>query len=247
MTVKPESGRLSPVLFAERGHQVTRLEAFVDAAFAFAVTLLVISVDSIPDSLDALVLALKGVPAFALSFVMIAMFWWMHARWSRRFGLDDVPSTLLSLLLVFLVLVYVYPLKLLCGLFLAWVTAGWFPAPLQFGSYADVRVVFIIYGIGFAALSLCIAELYALALRQRLSLGLTMQEAGATAGDVAAWRFATLVGALSVGIAAVLPDDVPAWAASLPGFVYFLMNATYWVARGAGRRCMARLQREAGA
>src|SRR3546814_7073413 len=42
--------------FVHRGRQVTRLETFVDAAFAFAVTLLVISIDEIPDSRAALVL-----------------------------------------------------------------------------------------------------------------------------------------------------------------------------------------------
>lgn len=40
----------------------TRLEAFVDAAFAFAVTLLVISVDSIPKSGAEMVDALKSHP-----------------------------------------------------------------------------------------------------------------------------------------------------------------------------------------
>ena len=96
----------------ERGREVTRIEAFVDAAFAFAVTLLVISFDAIPDSVPALVAALKGVPAFAASFALLAWIWWSHAAWSRRYGLDDGRSVLLSLLLVFLVLVYVYPLRL---------------------------------------------------------------------------------------------------------------------------------------
>ena len=39
---------------------MTRLEAFVDAAFAFAVTLLVISLDAIPNSIPALLEAMKG-------------------------------------------------------------------------------------------------------------------------------------------------------------------------------------------
>ena len=34
----------------QRGDQVTRLETFVDAAFAFAVTLLVVSFDAMPSS-----------------------------------------------------------------------------------------------------------------------------------------------------------------------------------------------------
>ena len=105
--------------FLHRGRQVTRLEAFVDAAFAFAVTLLVISIDAIPDSREALVVALKAVPSFAACFAMIAMFWAAHARWSRRYGFDDAASTTLSLLLVFVVLVYVYPLRLQFGVFFA--------------------------------------------------------------------------------------------------------------------------------
>ncbi len=38
----------------ERGDKVTRLEAFVDASFAFALTLLVIAGDSIPGSVAEL-------------------------------------------------------------------------------------------------------------------------------------------------------------------------------------------------
>ncbi|MCB1643573.1 MAG: DUF1211 domain-containing protein, partial [Xanthomonadales bacterium] len=49
--------------YVERGQQVTRLEAFVDAAFAFALTMLVISIDEIPGNRAELVQALKGVPA----------------------------------------------------------------------------------------------------------------------------------------------------------------------------------------
>ncbi len=114
-----------------RGGGATRLEAFVDAAFAFAVTLLVISADRVPDSVRALVLALKQVPAFAAGFALLALFWYAHVRWSRHYRLDGMLATLLSLLLVFLVLVYVYPLRLLLGTFFAWITAGWLPMPLS--------------------------------------------------------------------------------------------------------------------
>ena len=44
------------------GGRNNRLDAFVDAAFAFAVTLLVISADKVPDSIEALRIALKAVP-----------------------------------------------------------------------------------------------------------------------------------------------------------------------------------------
>ncbi len=82
--------------FRERGDQVTRLEAFVDAAFAFAVTLLVISLDGVPTSVEGLSAALKGIPAFAACFTLLAFFWYAHNTWSRRYGLDDFGSVFLS-------------------------------------------------------------------------------------------------------------------------------------------------------
>ena len=97
---EPPSLRRMPDGFLERGEHVTRLEAFVDAAFAFAVTLLVISLDAIPDSTPALIEALKGIPAFAASFAQIAFFWYSHASWSRRYGMNDGAGVWLSLLLI---------------------------------------------------------------------------------------------------------------------------------------------------
>src|SRR3546814_6417643 len=115
--------------FVHRGRQVTRLETFVDAAFAFAVTLLVISIDEIPDSRAVLVLALKAVHAFAACFAMIALFWAAHARWSPRYGFEDAASTPIDLVLVFVGLVYVYQLRPHFGVVLAWVTGACLPSP----------------------------------------------------------------------------------------------------------------------
>ncbi len=60
--------------FRVRGGVTTRIEAFVDAASAFVLTLLIISFGALPDSVDAMLLALKGVPAFALIFLLIGAF-----------------------------------------------------------------------------------------------------------------------------------------------------------------------------
>ena len=47
--------------FRLRGTEMTRLETFSDAAFAFAITMLVISVGKIPSNYQELILALKCV------------------------------------------------------------------------------------------------------------------------------------------------------------------------------------------
>ena len=50
-----------------RGNNMTRIETFVDAAFAFAFTMLVISIDEIPSSPLELFELSKYIPAFILS------------------------------------------------------------------------------------------------------------------------------------------------------------------------------------
>ncbi len=228
-----------PVRAAPRttsGERNNRLDAFVDAAFAFAVTLLVISADRIPDTVQSLLLALKAVPAFAASFIMVALFWYAHVRWSRRYRLETVPATLMSLLLVFLVLVYVYPLRLLFGTFFAWITGGWLPMPLRDFSYGnDVVLMFIVYGIAFASMSACMAGLYAHAWLRRRPLQLTSEEAAAATADVASYLFFVLAGLASALIAWSLPDAPKAWQLAIPGFLYFLLSLTALV-DGAGRR-----------
>lgn len=62
--------------FRLRGLEMTRIEVFVDAAFAFAVTLLVISFDSIPSIFEEMVLALKGTPAFVVSAAQLIWIWY---------------------------------------------------------------------------------------------------------------------------------------------------------------------------
>lgn len=222
--------------FRERGHQVTRLEAFVDAAFAFAVTLLVISLDAVPESISALLDALKDVPAFALSFLQIVLFWRAHATWSRRYGLDDGISNALSLALVALVLVYVYPLKILFGTFFSWISNGWIPWTVRVDSYGDILDMFVVYGLAFSTLSLCIAALYLRAWRLRDALALSPQERVDTAGFVAVWSWSAFVGVVSMCTALLMPEQPNYWIAGLPGMMYFLMNLSALVARIAGRR-----------
>ncbi len=61
--------------FRLRGMDMTRLETFIDAAFAFATTMLVISIGQIPGNYEELILALKQIPACASSFFIIMLYW----------------------------------------------------------------------------------------------------------------------------------------------------------------------------
>jgi uncharacterized membrane protein len=82
-----------------------RLDNFVDGAFAFALTLLVIADGSEGFDYAHLVEAMWRVPAFAGGFALIANFWYAHVAWRRAGGASDTGAVLISLALVFTVLI----------------------------------------------------------------------------------------------------------------------------------------------
>jgi uncharacterized membrane protein len=220
----------------ERGREVTRIEAFVDAAFAFAVTLLVISFNAMPDSAQALVEALKGVPAFAASFSLLAMLWWQHADWSRRYGLDDGHSVLLSLLLVFLVLVYVYPLRIIFTAFFGWVTHGWLPMGIAIDSARDLQLMFLAYAVAWTTLGFVVVALYRHAWRNRDALGLDRDERIELRGAIAAQWMIPGTGILALLVIAACALAGQPGLSAFSGFAYSLMALTGVAVTRARRR-----------
>jgi uncharacterized membrane protein len=81
------------------GIETGRLDMFVDGAFAFTLTLLVIGGDRVPNSAAALLHVLGGIPAFAVCFSLIACFRHGHVRRRRRCPRADGTGLWLSLLL----------------------------------------------------------------------------------------------------------------------------------------------------
>lgn len=226
--------------FIERGDKVTRLETFVDAAFAFAVSMLVISVGSVPDSIAELKDALKNVPAFAASFALIMVFWRGHEDWSRRYGLDDPTTARLSILLVFLVLVFVYPLRILFGGFFAWITNGWLPTPVYIETLDDLRWFFGSFAVAFGSMGLLMAALTAHAQRCADALGLDAGERLATRMELWRWLLIPSVASLSLALTLLLQPGVPNWLGGLPGMMYFLLNLSAPLLRVYARRVQRR-------
>jgi uncharacterized membrane protein len=230
-----------------RRHQPTRLEGFVDAAFAFAITLLVISIGHTPATVPEMLHALRGIPAFALCFVLLARLWNAHRTWSRHYDIEDVTSTVLSLALVFMVLVFVHPLRLLFALLFAWVSHGFLvDQPVNMSDVEELRWGFEVYAVGFGTICAIFALLYRHAVRHAARIGLDAQEQIATRMYVAIWTVLTATAAVSLASAALLPfrNDQP-FVFTLPGAVYALTGISApWVRRHY-RRKLARLTEHA--
>src|SRR5436190_7870221 len=113
-----KQGELDSEGFRLRGHEVSRLEGLTDGVFALALTLLILSAE-VPKTFSEMQESIKGLPAFAICFAAIMWFWGEHYKISRRYGLVDKTSMVLTSLLLFVVLFYVYPLKFLFSLVIA--------------------------------------------------------------------------------------------------------------------------------
>src|SRR3984885_1608727 len=96
--------------FPWRSGEITRLEAFCDVVFGFALTLLVVSLE-VPRTYAELIAAIRGFVPFAACFAQLVLIWRGHYRFSRRYGLEDPYTVFLNVVLLFLVLFFVYPLK----------------------------------------------------------------------------------------------------------------------------------------
>ncbi|GAA4859098.1 TMEM175 family protein [Luteimonas vadosa] len=219
--------------FRLRGQHATRLETFIDASFAFSLTLLVISYNQLPDTVAELRQALMRVPTFIASFALIAMFWNAHHRWSRRFGLHDGWTTLLGLAMVLTVLVYVYPLRMVISSFLSLLSGGWLPSELGVGTsgqLADVQAAFIIYSVGFGLLAWIMWRLNVHALRHADALALDDNERHQLGTEAGVYRILFWVAVLSILASLLVLWIAPAFdrrimlLAGLPMWLYAALS-----------------------
>lgn len=202
------------------GIEAGRLDMFVDGAFAFTLTLLVIGRDSIPSSVGELVRMLGGVPAFAASFAMVTFFWHGHVRWRRHNLHADDGGLFLSLLLVFFALIFVYPLHMMfSGLFHA-LSGGLLPSTFEISNVDDMRMLFVCYGLVFTCMAGTLALLFRHAARVAAGEGRSPLPARL---QQLTWTVPAVLGVLSALLALALPVTAAPWWWSVPGWLYGLM------------------------
>lgn len=217
--------------FRWRGGEITRLEGFTDAVFAFAVTLLVVSLE-VPRTFEELLVAMKGFFAFAICFAILTQVWYFHYKFSRRYGLQTVYTIVLNAALIFVVLFYVYPLKFLFTLAIGGLSGGRTLPISQLNRMIttshELSLLWLIYSAGVIAVYGLFALLYQYAYRMRVALELNEYEALSTRNAII--HFAGLAGVgVVVAIAALM---LPAAYVGYAGFL-FCLNAIWGWAAGS--------------
>jgi uncharacterized membrane protein len=206
----------------ERRYEVSRLEAFSDAAFAFALTLLVVSLD-VPKSYEQLVQTMRGFPSFACCFALLVWVWHEHNLFFRRYGLQDAWTVFVNSMLLFVTLFYVYPLKFMFDSMFAQFSPQAYPALTRM-SLPQLANASAIYGMGFFILFALFALLYRHAYNKRDSLGLTTVEAFDARAYLGHHVLSASVGLVAVGIALLGPLSY----APLSPMAFGLMGPAHW-------------------
>jgi uncharacterized membrane protein len=214
--------------FRLRGTAMSRVDGFSDVVFGFAITLLVVSLE-VPHTFEDLNRSLHDFIPFAICFLMLIRIWYSHYKFFRRYGLHDLGTICINATLLFVVLFYVYPMKFLFTNLIE----VWTGNVSGFGTYAQVRELMVIYGVGFTLVYLLFGALYWNAWRQRQTLALSQVEMFLTRSSMIENIAMSSVGMLSIAVATLLPQGF----AGLAGFVYVLLSVVGSIhGRWQGRR-----------
>ena len=208
--------------FRYRGRDVTRVEAFSDVVFGFALTLIVVSLE-VPQTFEELMATMKGFPAFAICFAILTWVWHVHHTFFRRYALTDELTIALNTALLFVVLFYTYPLKYMFSLVTGQIRGGYGGASLL-----------VIYGVGFAGIFALFLAMYAHAWRLRDELELNELERWDTRTNMIMYASYIAIGAASALLAVTLEGAAVRWA----GLMYWLLgpvSAYIGFKRGSGR------------
>jgi uncharacterized membrane protein len=158
---------------------------------------------------------MRGFIPFAISFALLINIWAQHYRYFRRYALQDSYVRLLNSVLLFFVLFYVYPLKFL---FVQALDRNGLDA-------GEARELFVIYGLGAAALQVVFCLMYLHVIAHRVALELKPLEFMRTRHTLIHHAATGSLALISVLAALVLPLSLMA----IPGYIYFLLLPYFWI------------------
>ncbi|MFD0750725.1 TMEM175 family protein [Mucilaginibacter calamicampi] len=219
--LRTKAAKLHSDAIAWRSHEPSRLETFSDAVFAFALTLIILSIE-VPKSFDELTETMSGTLSFAACFAVLFNIWNRQNVFFRRFGVNDTYTAFLNAVLLFVVLVYAFPLKFLCDLLLIGNNYHEDGKDLLKLTREQIRPLMLIYSVGLFTIYLLFYLMYSHAQKFFTRLELTEHEIFEAKTVTNINLLCMGVCTLSIMVALAFPDT-----AGRSGYVYFLFPFVY--------------------
>ncbi len=191
-----------------------RLDAFVDGAFAFSATLLAIGTAPTMESFDDVINRFSHVPAFGLSMLVIMSFWWAHRQLGNLVVHDDAISNAISIFIMFLVMVFVFPLGFLMESFLHWLSDGQLPG--RGLNASEMTTIYLLFGAGYGLMSAAYAFLYWRVLNSHIRMRVPKLFIPATKLRFRNWLLCILTAIISVILSEIAPLESLIWLPMIP-------------------------------
>jgi uncharacterized membrane protein len=186
-------------------HNISRLEALSDGVFAFAATLMVVSLD-LNESWLTLQNKWVSLITFGASFFILIALWSVHYNYFRRAAYVDYWIIAYNTVLLFMVLYYIFPLKSLIN---SWLGA-------EKITEEGLGNLFGWYSLGFMFIFGCFSLMYRRAYKKVKSV----TESITLLFYSRHFAIYVLVAALSAGLATLGIG----LRFGLPGFIYSLLG-----------------------
>ncbi len=214
--------------FNYRGIDQTRIETFSDAVFAVAFTLVVLS-STVPETFDELRKSIHDIIPSFICIVLIVVIWYQHYVFFLRYGLQNTKTVTINTFLLFLVLIYIYPLKFLARFLVELYSGLIFGRPDNFMddfggnmNSENMTLLMTAYGAGATMIFMAMTWLYRHAYNKREDLGLNEYESFATKASMWQNLLMSSIPFLSTMIAFLHPFGYGALNFGIAGFIYML-------------------------
>lgn len=221
--------------FRYRGVSASRLEGITDAVFGFSITLLVVSLE-VPHTFLELESSMFGFLGFIFATIILFIFWNDHYDFFLRYGLEDTKTKVLNFIFIFLMLLYVYPLKFLfnilgTGIFLnvreyfGDKSEAFLLKKEEFNttmllSESELASLLVSYALGLILIYLVFFFFYKNALKYKEELELNEMELYETKVQLYSYPVMMIVPTLSLLIVLLAPESLGGFA----GIVYCLFG-----------------------
>lgn len=208
-----------------RSHEPSRLETFSDAVFAFAVTLLMISIE-VPHTFNELFKVFQGVLSFVACFAILFLIWNSQNLFFRRYGINNNYTTFLNAALLFVVLIYVYPLKFLFVIWLGTSSDTMVNGHLvPMITEQQIPTLMYLYHAGYFSVYLLFTLMYTYAYKNAAEIGLKPVEAFETGSIL----IVNIMNCIIPAAGALLVKLLPAAHAGDTGLIYLSIPLTHFV------------------
>ena len=219
--------------FKIRSESPSRLENFSDAVFAFSITLLMISLE-VPKTFTQILSLSDELIAFAITIIPLFIIWQQHRLFFKRYGLDDKNILVWNTILLFIVLIFIFPLKFLSLFLIRFFGYIFLGTENVFNTMIEgiqVPWLMVYYGIGVVGILFVFSRFYNHAFKMKDNLSLNTFEANMTQYYKRLFTHLCFIPILSIIFVLVFMNVDVTIASIISGILYALTGVVFDINR----------------